>query len=198
MFNFPIAPAVLPAHPRNECNPGHAKHLFFPWQGWDECFFCKIPMTHIYRHWKPIRRIAISMAMLSILALAFKVADSGGNWLFAIFPSFSWVLFFAFTYMWPFLGRGIAEINHRLFNSMDPKSTWMQVALLWFSMIGILLQFVSLAFPLNDVTDGHAVQFAVGLCAYLGLFVGSGTFLVRERNQAEDGGGNAAAPRVSP
>ena len=155
-------------------------------------------MTPIYRHWKPIRRIAISMAMLSILAPAFKVAHSGGSWLFAVFSSFSCVFFFVFTYLWPFLGRGIAEINHRLFNYMNPKSTWMQVALLWFSMIGILLQFVSLAFPLNDVTDGSAVQFAVGLCTYLGLFVGSGTFLVRERNQAEDGGGNTAAPSVSP
>ncbi|MFT3991220.1 MAG: hypothetical protein QM680_07400 [Luteolibacter sp.] len=142
-------------------------------------------MNIFYRHWNLFRRIAILIALSLTLVSALMAAFSDLGWIFAIFLLFACPFSFSFTYLWPFLARAIAEINHRLLNSMNPKSTWMQITLFWFAMIGIFLQFVALAVPSKEDSIERGFQFTVGLCGLLGLFVGSGNFLTREHNQAE-------------
>lgn len=155
-------------------------------------------MNLIYRHWRLIRRIAISLAVLSIFPAAFTLDYSGVGWIFALFLLFCCVFGFVCAYWVGVLMRAVAEMNHALFKSMNPKATWMQVGLLWFSVIGILLLFLALAFPPDDA-DMPAAEFALGLCTQVGLFVGSGNFLVRERNQTEQtDADDSAALRDSP
>ncbi len=139
----------------------------------------------LINHWRVVRALILILVAGLVISTILSGKHSAMNWIGTTVLVFIGGTIFAFCYSWPFLMRSVSEANHKLFKTMNPRSTWIQKILFWFSLLFLAIGMCTVLAKAPELNASWLSKFMFELSPILGLFIGSGNFLHAELEKSD-------------